>query len=61
MRVWVDCTAAAHPLVLRPIVERLEDSRARGRVTAREYGQTEGILERLGLAYESVGRQPAAA
>ena len=28
MRVWVDCTAAAHPLVLRPIIERLE---ARGR------------------------------
>ena len=23
MRVWVDCTAAAHPLVLRPIIERL--------------------------------------
>ncbi len=28
MKVWVDCTAAAHPLVLRPIIERLE---ARGR------------------------------
>ena len=24
MKVWVDCTAAAHPLVLRPIIERLE-------------------------------------
>ena len=44
MRVWVDCTAAAHPLVLRPIVERL---RARGdevEVTEREYGQTVGVL-----------------
>ena len=42
MLVWVDCTAAAHPLVLRPIIERLE---ARGHevfVTAREYGQTLG-------------------
>ena len=28
MKVWVDCTAAAHPLVLRPIIERLQ---ARGR------------------------------
>ena len=24
LKVWVDCTAAAHPLVLRPIIERLE-------------------------------------
>ena len=31
MRIWVDCTAAAHPLVLRPIIERLRDARARGR------------------------------
>jgi predicted glycosyltransferase len=55
MKVWVDCTAAAHPLVLRPIVERLE---ARGHevfVTAREYGQTVGILERLGIPHTVVG------
>jgi uncharacterized protein len=55
MRIWVDCTAAAHPLVLRPIVERL---RARGdevEMTAREYGQTVGVLERLGLEHEVVG------
>jgi predicted glycosyltransferase len=60
MRVWVDCTAAAHPLVLRPIVEQLE---ARGHevfVTAREYGQTLGVLERLGMPYESVGRHAGA-
>ena len=55
MLVWVDCTAAAHPLVLRPIIERLE---ARGHevlITAREYGQTQGILDRLGLSYTLVG------
>jgi predicted glycosyltransferase len=55
MRVWVDCTAAAHPLVLRPIVERL---RARGHeveITAREFGQTVGILDRLGLEHEVFG------
>jgi predicted glycosyltransferase len=48
-------TAAAHPLVLRPIVERLQ---ARGDeifVTAREYGQTIGILERLGIPHTAVG------
>jgi predicted glycosyltransferase len=60
MKVWVDCTAAAHPLVLRPLIERFE---ARGDdvfVTAREYGQTEGVLERLGIPYVSVGRQAGA-
>lgn len=60
MLIWVDCTAAAHPLVLRPIIERLE---ARGHevfVTAREYGQTIGVLERLGISYEAVGSHAGA-
>jgi predicted glycosyltransferase len=55
MNVWVDCTAAAHPLVLRPIIERLEGGGHRVRVTAREYGQTLGVLERLGIPYERIG------
>lgn len=55
MRVWVDCTAAAHPLVLRPIIERLAQRGHEVAVTARSYGQTEGVLERLGIPYESVG------
>lgn len=60
MRVWVDCTAAAHPLVLRPLIERFE---ARGHevfVTTREYGQTVGILERLGIPYTMVGEHGGA-
>ncbi|HWB69844.1 MAG TPA: DUF354 domain-containing protein, partial [Solirubrobacterales bacterium] len=55
MKVWVDCTAAAHPLVLRPIVERLEARGDKVFVTAREYGQTLGILDRLGIPYTAVG------
>jgi len=60
MLVWVDCTAAAHPLVLRPIIERLEARGDEVLVTAREYGQTLGILDRLGISYESVGRHAGA-
>jgi len=56
VRIWVDCTAAAHPLVLRPIIERLEAAGHEVRVTAREYGQTLGVLERLRIPYQSVGR-----
>jgi uncharacterized protein len=55
MRVWVDCTAAAHPLVLRPIVERLRERGHEVGITAREYGQTVGILDRLGLEHTVVG------
>jgi uncharacterized protein len=54
--LWIDCTAAAHPLVMRPIIERLEAAGHRVSVTAREYGQTQGVLDRLGIPYESVGR-----
>jgi uncharacterized protein len=60
MKVWVDCTAAAHPLVLRPVIERLEARGDEVFTTAREYGQTEGVLERLGIPYTSVGSHAGA-
>ncbi len=55
MRVWVDCTAAAHPLVLRPLIERLRTRGHEVEVTARDYGQTLGILDRLGIEHRSFG------
>jgi predicted glycosyltransferase len=42
-------------LVLRPIVERLAERGHEVAVTAREYGQTLGVLERLGIPYERFG------
>jgi predicted glycosyltransferase len=60
MRIGVDCTAAAHPLVLRPVIERLEAQGHEVFVTAREYGQTLGILDRLGLPYTTVGEHGGA-
>jgi uncharacterized protein len=60
MKVWVDCTAAAHPLVLRPIVVGLEQRGHRVEVTARSYGQTEGVLERLGIPFASFGSHAGA-
>jgi len=56
----VDCTAAAHPLVLRPLIERLAAAGHEVSVTAREYGQTLGILDRLRISYEAVGRHAGA-
>jgi uncharacterized protein len=60
VRVWVDCTAAAHPLVLRPLIERFEARGDEVLVTAREYGQTLGILDRLGIDYVTVGEHGGA-
>lgn len=55
MKVWFDCTAAAHPLVLKPLIDRFQAEGAEVLVTAREYGQTVGILERLGIPHTVVG------
>jgi uncharacterized protein len=60
MLIWVDCTAAAHPLVLRPIIESLEAQGHEVFITTREYGQTVGILERLGMSYTVVGEHGGA-
>ncbi len=53
-------TAAAHPLVLRPLIERFEAEGHEVFVTTREYGQTVGILERLGIPYTVVGEHGGA-
>jgi predicted glycosyltransferase len=56
MRVWVDLTNSPHVLVLRPIVDVL---RAQGHevcVTARDFAQTLGLLERFGIDHTVVGR-----
>jgi uncharacterized protein len=55
VRIWVDCTAAAHPIVLRPLIERFADQGHEVALTAREYGQTLGLLERLGLSHTVIG------
>lgn len=55
MRVWFDCTAAAHPLVLKPVIDRFRDRGDEVLVTAREYGQTVGILELLDIPHAVVG------
>jgi len=53
-------TASAHPVVFRPVIQRL---RARGDevvITARDYAQTLGLLELQGLDYIAIGRHGGA-
>jgi predicted glycosyltransferase len=56
MRAWIDLTNSPHVLVMRPVIEALERRGAEVRVTARDFAQTLGLLERFGLPYEAIGR-----
>ncbi|HLM50943.1 MAG TPA: DUF354 domain-containing protein [Solirubrobacteraceae bacterium] len=60
MRVWFDMTAPAHPLVFRPILERVRAAGHEVTVTARDYAQTLQLLERLGIEHEAIGRHGGA-
>lgn len=54
-------TAAAHPIVLRPVVERLGAAGHEVHVTARDYGQTLGLLRRMGIEHTVLGPAHAGA
>jgi uncharacterized protein len=56
MRVWVDLTNSPHVLVMRPVIRALERRGAQVQVTARDFAQTLGLLERFGIAHEAIGR-----
>src|SRR5215207_5211135 len=56
MRIWVDLTNSPHVLVMRPIIRVLEQRGHRVDVTARDFAQTLGLCERLGIAHEPIGR-----
>src|SRR3954470_2565164 len=56
MRIWIDMTASAHPLVFRPIIARLRQQGHEVEVTARDYAQTLELLDMLGIDHTSFGR-----
>jgi predicted glycosyltransferase len=60
VRIWVDLTAPAHPIVLRPVIERLRAAGHEVEITARDYAQTLGLLDRLGLEHHAIGRHGGA-
>jgi uncharacterized protein len=60
MRVWIDMTAPAHPVVLRPIIARLRSQGHEVTVTARDYAQTIELLERFGIEHQVIGRHAGA-
>jgi uncharacterized protein len=55
MRIWIDFTASAHPLVFRPLVERLRAQGHDVEITARDYAQTLQLIESHGMTATVIG------
>jgi len=55
MRAWVDLTNSPHVLVMRPMIELLRAKGWEVEVTARDFAQTIGLLDRFGLDHEVIG------
>ncbi|HEY2326508.1 MAG TPA: DUF354 domain-containing protein [Gaiellaceae bacterium] len=55
MRVWVDLTASAHPLVFRPLVQLLESQGHEVEITTRRYAQTIQLIEAHGMTATVIG------
>jgi predicted glycosyltransferase len=51
----VDFTASAHPLVFRPLVERLQARGDEVEITARDYAQTLQLIESHGMSASVIG------
>jgi uncharacterized protein len=58
--IWVDMSAPAHVLVLRPIIERLRAEGHSVEVTSRDYAQTQALLELHGMPHTPIGRHGGA-
>jgi len=60
MRIWVDVTNSPHVVVLRPVIERWRADGHEVAITARDFAQTLGLLQRYGLDHTAIGRHQGA-
>ncbi|HXS46840.1 MAG TPA: DUF354 domain-containing protein [Solirubrobacterales bacterium] len=60
MKIWVDMSAPAHVLVLRPIIERLRAQGHTVEITSRDYAQTQALLELHRMEHTPIGRHGGA-
>jgi len=55
VKVWIDMTASAHPLVFRPLVELMLARGDEVEITARDYAQTLQLIEQHGMHATAIG------
>ena len=60
MRIWVDVTNSPHVVVLRPVIERWRADGHDVAITARDFAQTLGLLQRYGLDHTAIGHHQGA-
>jgi len=60
MKIWVDMSAPAHVLVLRPIIERLRAEGHEVEITSRDYAQTQALLDLHGMEHTPIGQHGGA-
>jgi predicted glycosyltransferase len=60
LKIWVDMSAPAHVLVLRPIIQRLQAEAHEVEVTSRDYAQTQQLLELHGMPHTPIGQHGGA-
>lgn len=53
--VWIDVTNSPHVLFFRPILRRLDEAGVPAVVTARDFAQTLGLLDRYGIGHTVIG------
>ena len=59
-RVWIDLTNSPHVTFFRPILRRLDALGVEWEVTARDFAQTVGLLERYAIPHTVIGRHGGA-
>ena len=55
MRIWIDLDNAPHVLIFRPIISELKRRSHEVLITARDYGQTEGLLRLYDISHILIG------
>src|SRR4029079_5527325 len=55
MRIWIDLSAPAHPVVFRPLVQRLRAAGHEVEVTARDFAQTLELAKLAAIDALAVG------
>ena len=55
LRIWVDMTNSPHVVIFRPLIARMIARGHEVTVTARDFAQTLGLLERYGIPHEVFG------
>ncbi len=59
-KVWIDLTNSPHVVFFRPVIRRLDAAGVETVVTARDFAQTLGLLDRYGIPHTVIGKHGGA-